>query len=278
MNLSRGTIFVSLLTIGVVLLFIPHKFTRPMHDMFMSVAGDALSVGPKTGPAVLDLDFLQEETQVEVTAGDKELQKEYISLKVDYANVLADLRTLNGRYEKLAQIRTALPSPGAGLVLAQVANTTLAGTRHELLINKGTDAGVEVGQYVMSNTSIVGSIVDASAATARVKLITDGKHNIEIIIMRKGRDAATRGQLFGQGKGTCKIPLISRDNDIRTGDIVYAAAKQGFLDSQRMIGEITTAKPDEKKPLLWDIVVKPAISADHIEEVTVVVMDPDKLM
>ncbi len=278
MNLSRGTIFVSLLTVGVVLLFLPHKYTRTLHDMFMQVAGSTLSIGPKTGPAVLNLDILSNENNNEIRPGDKELEDKYLSLKVDYANTLADLRSLNERYEKLAKIRSALPGAGPGLILAQVTNISLAGTRHELLINKGTDAGVEVGQYVMNNSSVIGSVVDTSKQTAKVKLVTDGKHNIEIIIMRKGKDEVTRGQLFGSGKATCKIPLISRDNDLRAEDIVYAAARLGFLDSPRMIGEISSIKPDEKKPLLWDIVVKPVYDADQIEEVTVVVMDEDKLL
>ena len=271
-NVSRGTTFASLLIIGVVLLFLPQKTTQVFNEMFFQASKTVTNWGPKTGPEMLNFDF---STKEDNAAGNNiELQKEYQELRAAHDNARADLEALNKQYEKLAAIRNVLPNPGAGLVLASVTKTTIAGSRRQLRINRGNEAGVEVGQYVLCGEVIVGTIMDVTKSTATVKLVTDASHNIGIVIQRKNKDWSIRKQLFGDGEVRCKVPLVPKEHDIRVKDSVYAAAKVGFLDTHRIIGHVEKAEADDQKPLLWDIVVKPVYSAEEITEVAVVVMQP----
>ena len=79
----------------------------------------------------------------------------------------------------------------------------------------------------------------------------------------------------GTGTEVCKIPLISTEYDVKEGDTVYAAARIGYLETARVIGKITKIKPDENKPLIWDITVVPVIHGEDLTDVAVIVMDPE---
>jgi hypothetical protein len=78
----------------------------------------------------------------------------------------------------------------------------------------------------------------------------------------------------GDGTNLAKIPLVSREYKIRAGDTVYAAARPGFLETERVIGQIAQVKPDENEPLLWDITVKPTRDVEMLTDVAVIVTDP----
>jgi hypothetical protein len=91
--------------------------------------------------------------------------------------------------------------------------------------------------------------------------------------MREGSDDYLRANIKGDGIGALKIPLVSREFDVKPGDIVYASPNPNFLDTPRFIGEITEVTPDKGNPLLWDITAVQPVDYAKIEEVAVVVME-----
>ena len=70
--------------------------------------------------------------------------------------------------------------------------------------------------------------------------------------------------------------MIARELDIKVGDTVYAATKSGFLDTPRVIGEISDVKDNDNEPLLRDITVKPIQSVVLLKYVAVIVMEPQR--
>ena len=70
---------------------------------------------------------------------------------------------------------------------------------------------------------------------------------------------------------SCKIPLIDHEHDVRVADTVYAAGRAGFLGVPVIVGEVSEVKPDETKPLLWDITVKPVDEFSAITDAAVIV-------
>ncbi|MCK4998282.1 MAG: hypothetical protein KAS23_02065 [Anaerohalosphaera sp.] len=274
-KVSKKTIFASLLMISVVLLLTPRRHTRILNDTFVRVTNPIVNKGPKTACGFLTLDFLN--SKQFISKDIQKLNNDYLALKAAYGNAVADLRTANQQIEKLTKVKTSLPQPGPGLIFAEVTNASLTGTGRELLINKGAVAGVKKDQYVLAKDTIIGTIQDITQQTSRVRLVTDARHNIEIMFLHDEKAQPIRGQLFGQGTDSCDIPLIYKKNNLRFGDIVYAAAKQGFLYTPRVIGTVSMVHPSEKEPLLWDITVRPIHPANQITEVAIIVMDPDDI-
>ena len=266
-NASRGTTFFVLLAFGLLLLLLPQNFTSGMNFLFARIFGSVLSAG-RPSPKVF---------RPSNSTEDYIPRAEYEELWKAYENLHADLMTLHSDYEKLALFRKGLPRPGPSLVLAKVINVSISPFNHKLLIDKGSSDGIQAGEYVTceNRNSIIGVVSELSVSAATVRLLTDPKHKMEVGIWREGKKAfIVKGQLEGAGRAIAGISLISRDHDIRAGDIVYAAAIPGLLETPRVIGEVFQIKPDDSEPLVWDIAVKPISDLATLTDVAVIIKGP----
>ena len=267
LNISRGTLFTTLLIVAIAFQVIPRAHTERLNNLFSKVFKPVLDVGPR------GLDILR-------PAGDAEESvstSRYNKLWKDYMNAQADLLEMQRKYETLSGVRSELSKPVPPLVLAKVITSSIDGFGHKIRINAGTNSGIEIGQYVLdtSQTSVVGSISDVSETIATVRLVTDKKHFIMIGIWREGADDYIERQMDGDGRNGCKIGQVARkEYDVRVGDTVYASAQRGLLDKPIIIGEVDQVKPDRNTPLLWDIHVRPIFEPARLTELAVIVMDP----
>jgi rod shape-determining protein MreC len=252
-NVSKGTLFLALMVVSAAVFLLPQRLTQTLNLLFIRTFSPVLDIG-RSGKA----DPLENN-----------------KMWTDYWNLQADYITLHKRYEKLTQIRSGLPKPGPALVLATVINATITEFGHELFINKGESDGLGIGQYVLGQNCIIGTVTQTSKTTARIRLITDARHSIEVRIWRQGKDRYIPGRMTGDGKGLCRIPLVSADYDVRVADTVYAAARVGFLETPRVIGRVSEVKHDQDKPLLWDITVMPVHDMAKTAEVAVIIMETE---
>ncbi len=270
LNISRGTLFTTLLIVAIAFQVIPQKHTERLNLLFLKVFKPVLNVGPESYPAVFR------------PAGDTEesvSRSRYNELWKDYMNVQAALLEMQKKYETLSGVRSELSKPVPPLVLAKVITSSIDGFGHKVVINAGTTAGIQKGQYVLDTgqTSVIGSISDASETTATVRLVTDARHTIMVGIWREGRDYYIERQMTGDGQDGCKVPLVPRkEYDVRVGDTVYASAQRGLLDMPVVIGEVARVKPDQNEPLLLDISVRPIFEPARLTELAVVVMVPQE--
>ena len=206
-------------------------------------------------------------------------RNDYARLWKSYKNLHAQLLSLHEEYERLANIRSGLPQLSAeGLVMAKITGT-VSNYNHELIINKGSEALVRRGQFVLSEQkdALVGVVSEVSETAAKIRLITDTMQTLEIHIRRDGTDKDIRAMMIGNGTNTCGISMIDRQRDIREGDTVYAAAVPDKLNVPLVVGEITSVHPDDQHPLLWKITVRPAEDMSRLNNVAIIVAD-EKLL
>ena len=265
-NLSKGKLFFVLLATGIVFLLLPQGITANLNFLFARVSAPLLSIGRSPRPDLFVLPH---------SSADSVQRSEYNKLYTAYKNAQADLLTLQKNYEKLACVRSSLPNPGPGLVLASITNFSINPLRRELFINRGENHGIKTGQYVLGQNCIIGRISKTSAMTAAISLVTDSNHRIKVWIWRKGTKYIS-GQMTGNGTDFAGIPLISSQYDVKSGDSVYAAVVPGLLDTPRIIGTVSEVKRDRKKPMVWDITVTPVYNIKEMNDVAVIVTEPVK--
>ena len=269
-HFSNASVFFSFLVAGLILFFLPRPLTSKASLFFHETFQPILQIGRQ---GRMDTGRLEANPE-DVVSGSK-----YRQLWKDYKNLHAQLLILHEEYERLANIRSGLPQLSAeGLLMAKITGTSSNYSR-ELMINKGSDASVRPGQFVLSEQqdAVVGVVSESFETVARVRLITDTMQTLEIHIRRDGTDKDTRAMMIGNGTNTCSISMIDRQRDIREGDTVYAAAVPDKLNVPLVVGEITGVHPDDQHPLLWKITVRPAEDMSRLNNVAIIVAD-EKLL
>ena len=152
----------------------------------------------------------------------------------------------------LRSVLRATTSPPLQLMIVDViASPDLSSD--ELFINRGSDDGLSVGQYVLGDNSVIGRISEISQRTARVMLVTDKASKIAVNIDGLDLQRLMRGVGYGQAK----IELVPLKKKVKVGDKVKVCKQAGLLDSAMVAGVVSECKRDSSNPSLWDITVEP---------------------
>lgn len=247
--------------VSIAVLILPHQITNNLNSFFIELFSPVIS---------LRIDIPEELLSSQSPGSEWVSRQEYNRLWVAYKNIYTDLLEEHERLEAMAQYRSYLPKSGAGLVAAKVIRKEKG---HFLLISRGALDGVRPGQYVMSDGAVIGTVTEVSTATARITLVINNSHSLEVRIMRDAEDDYIRANIKGDGVDAFKVPLVSRELDIKPGDMVYASPNPKYLDTPRVVGEIIEVSADMDNPLLWDITATQPVDYDKLEDVAVVVME-----
>jgi cell shape-determining protein MreC len=134
-----------------------------------------------------------------------------------------------------------------------------------LWINRGRDDELAVGQFVLGDLSVIGTVCDVSEKTARIRLITDPKSRIAV---RVG-ELNAQGLMEGRGSGVAVIPRVPAKRAAKPGDPVYALKTPGFPGGPVITAEVVESRRDPDYPGVWEITVRPVCDIAGLPEVVV---------
>lgn len=264
-HFSNSSVFLTFLIAAIVLFLLPQHITSKISLSFYDIFEPILQSRRDTQANTLDPRSDSAETIS---------YSEYARLWKSFQNQRAQLLALHEKHERLARVRTGLPRSFCGVKLARITGTG-SNYSHEVVINEGHDALIRPGQYVLSEQgdALVGVVSETAEAVAKVRLITDSKQSLEVRIRRQGTQKDIGAIMAGNGTNSCRISMINRQQDVREGDTVFAAAVPNKLDVPVVVGEVVRVVEDENHPLLWDITVMPAEDMTQLNKVAVIIAD-----
>ncbi|MFA5555104.1 MAG: rod shape-determining protein MreC [Phycisphaerae bacterium] len=195
--------------------------------------------------------------------------------QAQYENHITNLNAQIEEKTKQLQIVSGLRQrkyglEGAALLQSDVISVSIEGPRNELIINRGKNDGLQQGQFVLGDNSVIGVISDVWSRTAKVQLITD--INTKLTVTIRGLDKSV--WMFGSGDGQAKV--LWAKQRIPAGTNVMAEKQPGRLDSSIVIGKVVGCERNNQNALLWDITIKPACDIVMLRSVTVIVMNPEQ--
>ncbi|MGI6681211.1 MAG: rod shape-determining protein MreC [Bdellovibrionota bacterium] len=135
---------------------------------------------------------------------------------------------------------------------------------HMLLINRGSNDSVAVGDPVISHEGVVGQVVSASPHTARVLVLIDRISATHVFL----HQSRARGVLVGGGKELCELKYILKNSDVKIGDKVLTSGLDGVFPKGLLVGYIADISPTSSS-LFSAIKVKPAVNFSKLEFVIV---------
>ena len=258
-RVSRGRLFTWLALAGFIFLFAPQGLTGKFQTAFARIFRWPLSIGRS-----ISLSASAPQLLTDVVS-----RREYNQLQNYLANVTEELNQERRKREKLADLRDRFGWDGFDFRLADVITAAVDG-RGELIIDRGKDDALAVGQFVLGDNSVIGTVWSVDGKTARVKLFTDPKSQLAVNI------AGLKTVMQGFGGNKAKLKMVPVKYKIKTGEAVCAAKKPDFLDAPIIVGKVTACKRGDENPLLWDITVEPACNVEELSSVAVIILKPQK--
>jgi len=245
---------------GFILLFSPPNLTNKFQFAFHRVFRWPLNIGRNIS--------LSAGTQQ--TLGDKDVvsRDDYERLQNHLANIIQQRNSARQDVEKLSKMRNLPAWERMGFVLADVITVSIDELRSELIINRGWDDALAKEQFVLADNSLIGTISDVEARTARVRLFTDPTSNIPV------RIAGSERFMKGIGNNLARVQMVKQK--VKVGSELMASKKPGFLDIPMIIGKVAGCERNAE-PLLWDITVEPVCDIQEAENIVVIVMNPTEV-
>lgn len=190
-----------------------------------------------------------------------ELKKRNEELTAQVAE-LSEAQETAERLEKLVGLKSTYSLESTA---ARIIGSTGNAWTDSVIIDKGSASGFEVGMPVCSSGGVIGQIIEVSANTSTVRLITDDQSGVSAMI----QGSRAQGVLQGQADGTLRLEYVVSDAEVATGDIVITSGIGGTFPKGLPLGTVASI---DRAPnaVYYTIVVRAASSAESNEEVLVI--------
>lgn len=178
----------------------------------------------------------------------RSLVDENNKLRQQHGNDAALLSQLQSLQQENRQLRNLLALPQRSEFSAQPVEILYAERdifKRKLLVNKGADARVKIGQVVMDDTGIVGQVTRVYPWISEITLITEKDHAVPVQIVRNG----LRTIVFGAGD-TSQLSLryMPISSDIQNGDVLVTSGIDGVYPPGIPVAKVVKIERDAAYP------------------------------
>lgn len=194
------------------------------------------------------------------------------TLRADKARLEAELRlaqfhlqryeALEAESQRLRALRSNTADVADRFVIGDIMDVDLDAFRERVLVDKGAQNGVFVGQAVLDAGGVFGQVARVGQLTAEVILVSDATHAIPVQVNRNG----LRTIAVGTGDlGRLKLPYLPTSADVIAGDLLVTSGLGGGFPAGYPVGTVSEVRRDSAQSLA-DVDVKPAAALDRSRE------------
>ena len=169
------------------------------------------------------------------------------------ASDLSRIRALLGYSE-----RFEMPTRLANVIMLDTASRFKS-----VILDRGSDHGVEVNDAVVNAEGLVGRVVLTTRDLSKVQLIVDQHAAVGALLDRTRRQGIVRGN----GTGGVEMYYVPSLSDVAVGDSIVSAGIDGIYPKGIAVGVVTDVS--EGKDLFKRIVVAPTVDFGKLEEVII---------
>ena len=160
-----------------------------------------------------------------------QFQKEVL-LKSTNQEYLINLNLLTKDNIRLREILSLQNSSNNDNIPAAVISRKTGSWWRQIILNKGSKDGVEIGSTVIGPGGLLGRVKNISLFTSSVTLLTSPESKVGVWIDR----IQINGLLVGLGDDYPRLILYSKDADIKVGDFVSSSPASTLLPPNIPIG------------------------------------------
>lgn len=143
----------------------------------------------------------------------------------------------NKRYKELLKIKEdddSLSFSPPCNVIGKTANSPYGG----LILDKGSDDGVELYNPVITSIGVVGRITEIAPSYSKVTTILSPEVKISVISERGKATGILDNQLSYASEGKVLMTDILKDADIEEGDLIITSGQGGTFPEKQLVGTV----------------------------------------
>ena len=248
-KLSNGMLFTWLILAGFILLLIPQSLTGKAQLLFAYIFRWPLGT-------VRNLSLSAPIRYNSVSPDNRNIDR----LRNEIENLKKQLELSQQQNDSLRNFLNSTPLPNTKLIPANITKSSAG----ELIINCGKRQGLAKNQFVIGDYSIIGTVSEVWAYSAKVTLITSPSCRIPVKI----GDFPT--VLQGDRNNQVKILSFLKKYKVNIDEPVFCQPKAALLSTPIIVGYIKECKTAQS-PFLWDITIQPACDITSLTTVDVLV-------
>jgi rod shape-determining protein MreC len=166
----------------------------------------------------------------------------------------------NPRLRRLLHMREDLTPRSVG---ASVIAAVLSDQEKMIVVDRGTEDGVQVDRAVVGWGGAVGRVVAAGPRDSKVRLLVDPSSGVAGIVQR----TRVEGMVWGQGSDPMELKYVPRFADVMVGDRVVTSGLDGVFPRGLGIGTVTAVGDDTG--ISKEVELLPEVDFTALEEVLV---------
>ena len=185
-----------------------------------------------------------------------QFQKEVILQSRDQESFI-NLQLLKKDNSRLREILSLQDSSNNDNISAAVISRKTGSWWRQIILNKGSKDGVEIGNIVIGPGGLLGRVKNTSLFTSSVTLITSPESKLGVWVDR----IQINGLLVGLGDDYPSLILYSKDADIKVGDFVSSSPASSLLPPNIPIGIVQSIDEtlQSKKTAKISLLAKPHV-------------------
>ncbi|GAA3767544.1 rod shape-determining protein MreC [Terriglobus aquaticus] len=193
---------------------------------------------------------------------DRDLQYQIDQLRLQQAGMLEDARQ-GQRLQRLLGFKEQYVGK---TVAAQVIGTGGSDRSRILILNKGSNDGLQPDMAVITPDGIVGKLRDVYPNSSQLLLINDVSSGTGVLLT----NVRSRGVLRGSANGRVRITSLLPDDRIKPGEPVVTSGGDRVFPRGLNVGVVDSVQMDPDHQPYTTITLKTAANLDRLEEVLVI--------
>ncbi|MBF7057533.1 rod shape-determining protein MreC [Weissella confusa] len=193
----------------------------------------------------------------------------------DLAQAKVQLQTLQAENRALKdQLQIENTLTDYKVVNAVVISRSPSNWQSQLIVNKGSNAGIKKGMSVMGSGGLIGRVSEVNTTNAKVELLSDDSQVADRFAIRvANKDGEVVDGIvtsFNQEKNLIVMGQITSDVDLEKGDLVTTSGLGGVTPAGLYVGKVQKISQDDYG-LSKKIYIKPATDFNNIPVVSVAI-------
>tara|TARA_X000000950_G_scaffold254657_1_gene318610 strand:+ start:109 stop:999 length:891 start_codon:yes stop_codon:yes gene_type:complete len=152
------------------------------------------------------------------------------------------LESLASENSRLLDLREATQVIAGEVMPAEIINVSPDPYSKRILINKGSEDGVFLGQALLDAKGLMGQVDEVLPFSAWVLLITDSHHITPVEVNRNGERALARGSRSTVSE--LELEFVTQTQDMKAGDLLVSSGMGQVYPKNYPVAEVTSVFSD----------------------------------